>query len=122
MDAAQPILEYLPASFKNESEGDYITFLWETFESNYQSGKYQFAVLAYHMLYMSFVYFSVWQIKHSRPADYEKAAIFLANRKFKESDLLTASSPFAFSALQERTIFRILRLTGCGQKHVGNFA
>ena len=27
MDEAQPILEYLPVSFKNDSEGEYISFL-----------------------------------------------------------------------------------------------
>ncbi|MBI3430118.1 MAG: hypothetical protein HY050_08725 [Actinobacteria bacterium] len=122
MDDALPILDYLPASYKNRGEGDYIAFLWETFESNYLNGKYQFAVLAYHMLYMCFVYFSIWQIKHTRTIDYENAAIFLANQKLKEIDLLTATSPFAFSALQERTIFRLLRLAGCDQKQVVSFA
>jgi len=57
MDEALPILKYLPNSFRNQNESDYIAFLWEAFESNYQNGKYQFAILAYHMLYMSFVYF-----------------------------------------------------------------
>lgn len=113
MDDALAIRDYLPASYKNRNDGEYIIFLWDAFESNYQNGKYQFAMLACHMLYMSFVYFSVWQIKLSRPDDYKKAAVFLANRKLAENDLLGASSPFTLSKLEERTIFRLLRLTGC---------
>ena len=60
MDDALAIRDYLPNSFKNRNDGEYIAFLWDAFESNYQHGKYQFAMLACHMLYMSFVYFSVW--------------------------------------------------------------
>ena len=121
IDGALLILEYLPNSFGNKSENDYITFLWEAFESNYQHGKYQFAILSYHMLFMSFVYFSVWQIKINRPDDYKKAAIFLANGRFGESDLLGASSPFTLSKLEERTIFRLLRLIGCEMEHLKPF-
>lgn len=122
MDDSLAIRDYLPHSFKNKNDGEYIAFLWDAFESNYQNGKYQFAMLAYHMLYMSFVYFSIWQIKLSRPDDYKKAAVFLANRKLAENDLLAASSPFTLSKLEERTIFRLLRLTGCESADVKPFA
>lgn len=122
MDEALAIRDYFPNSFKNRNDGEYIAFLWDAFESNYQNGKYQFAMLACHMLYMSFVYFSVWQIKLSRPDDYKKAAVFLANRNLAENDLRTASSPFTLSKLEERTIFRLLRLTGCESADVKPFA
>lgn len=121
MDEVLAIRDYLPNSFKNSNDGEYIAFLWDAFESNYLNGKYQFAMLACHMLYMSFVYFSVWQIKLSRPDDYQKAAVFLANRKLAETDLLDASSPFTLSKLEERTIFRLLRLTGCESDDVKPF-
>lgn len=120
MDDAQPILEYLPASYKNRSEGDYITFLWEAFETNYQSGKYQFAVLACHMLYMSFVYFSVWQIKQSRTEDFRKSLVGFS--KDDEKGLLDASSPFAFWTINETRIFRFLKLIGCENDRIGQFA
>ena len=119
MDDALTILEYMPTSFKNTAEQQYITFLWEAFESNYQNGKYQFAMLAFHMLYMSFVYFSVWQIKLGRPDDFAKAVIF----QQKERELLSATSPFTFSEIQERGIFNFLRLIGgCEKQHTGQYA
>lgn len=119
MDEARPILEYLPNSFRVPDEQEYINFLWEAFASNYENEKYQFAMLPYHMLYMSFVYFSVWQIKLMRPRDFENASIFVPQ---KERDILRATSPFTFSVVNERSIFRFLKLIGCEDQHTGSFA
>ena len=58
MEEAYQILQYLPNRFKQRDEQENIEFLWNTFESNYQNEKYQFAFIAYHMLFMSFVYFT----------------------------------------------------------------
>jgi len=70
MEESSELGNYLPLSFKTESEQEYIQFLWEAFESNYENKKYQFAFLAYHMLTMSFVYFNIWQIKQNEPKDF----------------------------------------------------
>ncbi len=119
MEDALAILEYLPNSFKAPGEQEYITFLWDAFSTNYEHESYQFAMLPYHMLYMSFVYFSVWQIKLMRPKDFENATIFIPQ---KERDILKASSPFTFSVVNERSIFRFLKLIGCQDQHTGSFA
>jgi hypothetical protein len=119
MDDALPILEYLPNSFREPGEQEYINFLWDAFASNYENEKYQFAMLPYHMLYMSFVYFSVWQIKLMRPRDFENASIFVPQ---KERDILRATSPFTFSVVNERSVFRFLKLIGCEDQHTGSFA
>ena len=69
MEESLEILNYLPIRFKNQTEQEYIEFLWDTFKSNYQNDKYQFSFMAYHMLFMSFVYFNVWQIKKIHQED-----------------------------------------------------
>ena len=120
MEDALPILEYLPATFKTPGEQEYIRFLWAAFETNYEYEKFQFAMLPYHMLYMSFVYFSVWQIKQMRPKDFGHAAIFIPNEERKM--LTTATSPFTFSVVNERSIFKFLKLIGCEDQHTGPFA
>ncbi len=117
MDAALEIHDYLPLAYPSAGEGEYIRFVWEAFESNYVAGKYQFAILAFHMLYMSYVYFSVWQIKQAKPEAFTHAVLF----QQKEKELLTASSPFTFSEVNERSIFKFLRLTGCENQHIGKF-
>ncbi|MCI3204835.1 MULTISPECIES: hypothetical protein [Pandoraea] len=117
MDAALEIHDYLPLAYPSAGEGEYIRFVWEAFESNYVAGKYQFAMLAFHMLYMSYVYFSVWQIKQAKPEAFTHAVLF----QQKEKELLTASSPFTFSEVNERSIFKFLRLAGCENQHIGKF-
>ena len=120
MDEAAELGNYLPLSFKSPKEQEYIEFLWDAFETNYTHGKYQFAFLAYHMLTMSCVYFNIWQIKQTRPGDFEKGLIGFG--KDVEKNLLQASSPFVFSTVNERTILRFLKLIACDNGKIGTYA
>jgi hypothetical protein len=81
---------------------------------------YQFAFLAYHMLTMSFVYFNIWQIKQTRPEDFEKGLIGFS--KDIENELLDASTPFVFSTVNERSILRLLKLIQCDNSMIGTYA
>lgn len=119
MDEAAELGNYLPLSFKSPKEQEYIEFLWDAFETNYTHGKYQFAFLAYHMLTMSCVYFNIWQIKQTRPGDFEKGLIGFAR---DEKALLEATSPFVFSAVNERTVLRFLKLIACDNGKIGTYA
>jgi len=119
MDAALEIHDYLPLAYPSAGEGEYIRFVWEAFESNYVAGKYQFSMLAFHMLYMSYVYFSVWQIKQIKKSDFEHALTFLEEKRRKQ--LLEASSPFTLHVVNESSVFGFLRLAGCEDQHLGNF-
>src|SRR4051812_45443930 len=103
MDEAYEILDYLPIRFKTISEEEYIKFLWDSFESNYQNEKYQFSFLAYHMLFMSFVYFNIWQIKSVRTDDFDKIKLGF-NDDFGE-----ATNPFMFSIEGESKVFDLLK-------------
>lgn len=120
MDEAAELANYLPLSFKSPKEQEYIEFLWDAFETNYNHEKYQFAFLAYHMLVMSFVYFSIWQIKQAQPQDFEKGLIGFGRET--EKSLLEASSPFVFSAVNERSILRLLKLIDCDNGNIGTYA
>lgn len=119
MAEAADILDYLPNSYRTREEQDYINFLWESFQSNYDNAKYPFAFIAYHMLYMCFVYFEVWQIKENRTVDFEKAMVGL-NKDF-ENRLLSADTPFAFVELGESQFFRFLKLVGCDNARIGSY-
>lgn len=120
MDDALDLADYLPLSFKNDSEQEYIKFLWDAFDSNYENKKYQFAFLAYHMLTMCFVYFNIWQIKQTEPGDFEKGLIGFG--KDIEKSLLGATSPFVFSTVNERTMMRFLKLIACDNSKIGTYA
>lgn len=120
MDDALPILDYLPTTFTVPGEQEYVRLLWAAFESNYEQENFQFAMLPFHMLYMSFVYFSVWQIKLMRPKEFGHSAIFVPNEERKK--LMAATSPFTFSVVNERSVFKFLKLIGCEDQHTGDFA
>lgn len=121
MDEALELSDYLPLTFKTQSEGEYLSFLWGAFESNYTNGKYEFASLAFHLLYMSFVSFSIWQIRLVREQDFKNALIGFQSDA--ENKLMEADSPFKFyDQLKESQIFRFLKLIGCENGQVGEFA
>jgi hypothetical protein len=120
MEEADELANYLPLSFKTPKEQEYIAFLWDAFQSNYENEKYQFAFLAYHMLTMSFVYFNIWQIKQTEPKDFAMGLIGFG--KDIEKSHLEATSPFVFSAVNERSILRFLKLIACDNGKIGTYA
>ncbi|MEY4592490.1 MAG: hypothetical protein RIR18_1385 [Pseudomonadota bacterium] len=121
MDDALAILDYLPISYRNKEEERYVGFLWESFATNYENEKYEFANLAFHLLYMSYVCFAVWRIRAARKSDFEKAMVGFQNEV--ENKLFKADSPFQFyEHLKESAIFRFIKLIGCGNKQVGEFS
>lgn len=120
MSEALDLSAYLPLSFKSPKEQEYIEFLWDAFETNYTYGKYQFAFLAYHMLTMSCVYFNIWQIKQTEPRAFEMAMVGF--NKDLEKELLEATSPFTFWRVNESSVLRFLKLIGCNNAEVGNYA
>ena len=113
------ILSYLPYLYKTTQEEEYIKFLWDAFYANYEKEKYQFAFIGYHMLFMSFTYFSIWKIKINREKDFAKALIGF--NKDCEKNMINASSPFTFSEINESNIFRFFKLVGCENDKIGEF-
>lgn len=120
MEEALELENYLPVSFKSPKEQEYISFLWDAFETNYSNEKFQFAFLAYHMLTMSFVYFNIWQIKLNKTNDFEKALIGF--NKDVEKELISATTPFTFWRVNESSVLRFLKLIGCDNSKVGTYA
>ncbi len=119
MDDAQRLADYLPVSYKNPTEKEYINFLWDAFGSNYESEKYPFAFLSLHMLFMSFVYFKIWQIKCGCPADFKLAMVGFG--RDTEKDILDATTPFALSLINESLVFRFFKLIGMENSDIGRF-
>lgn len=120
MDEALELGEFLPQSFANASEQAYLDFLWSAFQTNYEAERYEFASLAFHLLYMSFVSFSIWQIRLARPEPFAMAMVGFDRH---ESSLMACKTPFDFyESLKESQIFRFLKLIGCTNQQVGEFA
>lgn len=121
MDEALELGTYLPQSFANASEQAYLDFLWSAFQTNYEAERFEFASLAFHLLYMSFVSFSIWQIRLTIPDQFRMAMVGF--RSEEEGGLMECESPFKFyDRLKESQIFRLLKLIGCTNQQVGEFA
>ena len=121
MDEAMELSTYLPRSFANADEQKYLEFLWSAFNINYEAERYEFASFAFHLLYMSFVSFSIWQIRLARPDQFAMAMVGF--RKEEESKLKDCNSPFKFyDRLKESQIFRFLKLIDCTNEQVGEFS
>lgn len=119
IEEASQLEGFLPISYRTAKEEEYVRFLWEAFNDNYTSGKYQFAFLAYHMLTMCFVYFNIWQIKQIRPNQFATALIGF--NKDMERDLLAATSPFTFHVVNESNVMRFLKLIQCDNGKIGTY-
>lgn len=121
MDEALELGEYLPQSFANAGEQAYLDFLWSAFQTNYEAERYEFASLAFHLLYMSFVSFSIWQIRLARPEPFRMAMVGF--RSDDEGKLMDCTTPFKFyDRLKEAQIFRFLKLIGCDNDQIGEFS
>jgi hypothetical protein len=119
IEDAQRIFNYLPLAYKTPNESEYISFLWDAFVVNYEKEKYQFAYIAYHMLFMSFIYFKIWQIRENHNDDFAKAMVGF--NKDTEAELLKATTPFSFWLINESSVFRFLKLIDMDNAAVGEF-
>lgn len=121
MEEALKLDRYLPQSFAAAEEQAYLSFLWSAFQTNYEAERYEFASLAFHLLYMSFVSFSIWQIRLARPEPFRMAMVGF--RSDDEGKLMECATPFKFyDKLKEAQIFRFLKLVGCDNQQIGEFA
>ena len=120
MEDALELADYLPMSLKNEEETNYIASLWRAFTNSYENEDYQFALLPYHMLFMSFVYFTLWKIRSYNSDDVHNVSIGFG--KDNETTIRDMESPFKFSVINERSIFRFLKLIRCEDHNIGQYA
>jgi len=131
IEDAQRIFDYLPVEYKTQIESGYVDFLWDAFTTTYENQKYQFAYIAYHMLFMCFVYFQLTKIYLNIPEDIKKVLIFTGKaqsavdnyeQKLKEAEAKkqTAShfDPFSLSGENERTIVGLFVSIGCDRNTI----
>lgn len=114
MEEACQIFSYLPIRYKNDEEAEYVQYLWRAFENNYQNELYQFAFMSYHMLFMCFVYFTIWKIKSIHSEDYENVILGF-------SKIENAKVPFDYSKCNESAVFTLLRYWKISIKDIETF-
>jgi hypothetical protein len=112
MEEAQRIFDYLPIQ---PPDDEYIRFLWEAFESNYKNDKYQFAYIAYHMLFMSFIYYQIAKIYLNENNICRDLMTFTG----KVQEHIDNHAPLQkFSLENERTIMGLFISIGCTREEI----
>lgn len=88
---------FLPIDFGDNENNEYRQYLIETFKENCEKEKYQFALMAFHMMFMSFLYKEFWGLKTYSYSTVER--LCNNNGKFKEINQI-----FDASIIPEQTV------------------
>ena len=109
----QEILNYLPINPDDEEDiNSYVNNVTNLIAVNYKYEQYQFAYFGVHLLYMTYIYCTAWQISQIIPDRYQDVIVFARPYSGREKDLKIedANSIFAYSLLPEKDIENFLRL------------
>lgn len=99
---------YLSLRYESEEEQKYIAGLIDQFEYAKMAKSYHLALFAYHLLFMVFVYQTVFKIKIWMPDRFSDALIQSPADKRKQ--YVEATSAYAFVEIPERSVFELLNL------------
>jgi hypothetical protein len=119
----EEIIKYLPISATDKEDVElYLQNITNLVNINYKYEQYQFAYFGLHLLYMTYIYFTVWKISKVIPNRYEDAAVFARVYNRKELDFLNIGSIFEYSRMPEKELPKIFRLIGLDGGQIGNIS
>ena len=110
MEEAYEILEYLPID--DVEVNDYVKPLFDSASVTYEKEQYQFSYFAIHLIFMTYIYSTVWKIGQFHKDKYEYSLLFARPYNGKEVDFKAVTSIFKYSHLPEKDIFEFFALIG----------
>jgi hypothetical protein len=109
----EEIMNYLPISpVDKEDVSLYLQNITNLVNVNYRYEQYQFAYFGLHLLYMTYIYFTVWKISKVIPDRYKDATVFARAYNNRDLDFLNIGSIFEYSLVPEKDLPKIFRLIG----------
>jgi hypothetical protein len=119
----EEILDYLPISAVDKEDVSlYVQNITNLISMNYRYEQYQFAYFGLHLLYMTYIYFTVWKISKVIPDRYRDATVFARAYNSRELDFLNIESIFQYSLVPEKELPKIFRLIGLDGGQLGNIS
>jgi len=116
----EEMLEYLPIDATDKEDVPaYLKNIIDSVLLNYSGGQYQFAYFGLHLLYMTYVYFSVKKISAIIPDRYKDAVIFAKPYRGRKMDFHELDSVFEYSLVAERELPLILKTIGLDDGQIG---
>ncbi len=119
----QEILEYMPISPTDEEDVvAYIQNISNVIAINYKYEQYQFAYMGVHLLYMTYIYCSIWKISRINPERYSDAIIFARpySGRERDIDLDNIGSIFNFSLMPEKEFAKVFKIIGLNKSQITN--
>ncbi len=116
MENVYELLDYLP--LEDIEVNDYVRPLINSAQVTYEKGEYQFSYFAVHLIFMTNIYTTVWQVSQFYKERYNHSLLFARPYNGKEVKLDEITSVFEFSKLPEKDIFEFFRLIGLDDSYV----
>lgn len=103
-----PFSSYLSLRYESEEEQKYITGLVDQFEYAKMTKSYHLALFVHHLIFMIFVYQTIYKAKLWKPEKFSLA--FITTPAIKRKQYIKTTSIYAFVEIPERTVFELLNL------------
>lgn len=116
----EEILEYLPIDpTDSEDVATYVENISDLISVNYRYGQYQFAYFGLHLLYMTYIYCTVWKISMILPDRYRDSVVFARPYQGAECDLYNIKSIFQYSKIPEKELPKIFSIINLDNAQIG---
>jgi hypothetical protein len=116
MDEIFEIYEYLP--IEDVEISDYIKPLFESASVTYEKEQYQFSYFAVHLIFMTYIYLTVWKISQFHSDKYEHSLLFARPHNDCDVDFQEMDSIFDYCYLPEKDIFEFFALIGLDKGYI----
>ena len=116
MDDAYEILDYLPVD--DIEVNDYVRPLFNSALVTYEKEEYQFSYFALHLIFMSYIYSTVWKIGQFHKEKYEDSLLFARPYNGSDVNFKEINSIFEYSQLPEKDIFEFFSLIGMDNGYI----
>ncbi len=91
---------------------NYVRPLFESAIVTYEKEQYQFSYFAIHLIFMTYIYSTVWKIGQYHKDKYEQSLLFARPYNGSDVNFKEIKSVFEFSHLPEKDIFEFFALIG----------
>lgn len=120
MEDVYELSRYFPHGTTDDNLNQYVGHHLASIASCVEGELYSSAYSHLHLLYMAFIYIQLLRIAREKREAFEYGWIGFPG---EEKDFLKApTSPFSFSRVREKTVFRFFRLVGFNDASIGSIS
>lgn len=119
----EDILNYLPIDPADDEDIiSYIQNITSLIAVNYKYEQYQFAYFGVHLLYMTYIYCTIWKISRITPERYSDSIVYARpyNGRERDFNIDDANSIFAYSLVPEKDVSKIFKLIDLDKSQISS--